>query len=80
MTYAGGSGFLTPSLPFVRFSRNLSVLLVHKIDNSSTAFVWMSFMDGPDTTFQGVTGEDYDLYFEVWQEFDPQGTQYMEYK
>ena len=41
---------------------------------------WMSFMDGPDTTFQGVTGEDYDLYFEVWQEFDPQGTQYMEYK
>ena len=31
-------------------------------------------------TFQGVTGEDYDLYFEVWQEFDPQGTQYMEYK
>ena len=30
--------------------------------------------------FQGVTGEDYDLYFEVWQEFDPQGTQYMEYK
>ena len=40
----------------------------------------MSFMDDPNTTFQGVTGEDYDLYFEVWQEFDPQGTQYMEYK
>ena len=28
---------------------------------------------------EGITDEDYDLFYEVWQEFDPDGTQYMPY-
>ena len=29
---------------------------------------------------EGITDEDYDLFYEIWQEFDPDGTQYMSYK
>ena len=29
---------------------------------------------------QGITDEDYDLFYEIWQEFDPDGTQYIDYK
>lgn len=29
---------------------------------------------------EGITDEDYDLFYEIWQEFDPDGTQYMQYK
>ena len=28
----------------------------------------------------GITDEDYDLFYEIWQEFDPDGTQYIDYK
>lgn len=26
---------------------------------------------------EGITEEDYDLFYEIWQEFDPNGTQYI---
>ena len=29
---------------------------------------------------EGITDEDYDLFYEVWQEFDPKGTQYMSFE
>jgi hypothetical protein len=28
---------------------------------------------------EGITDEDYDLFYEIWQEFDPKGTQYITY-
>lgn len=28
---------------------------------------------------EGITDEDYDLFYETWQEFDPKGTQYISY-
>ena len=28
---------------------------------------------------EGITDEDYDLFYEAWQEFDPEGTQYISY-
>ena len=29
---------------------------------------------------EGITDEDYDLFYEIWQEFDPKGTQYIGYE
>ena len=29
---------------------------------------------------EGITDEDYDLFYEIWQEFDPKGTQYITYE
>ena len=37
-------------------------------------------MQATEDVAEGITDEDYDLFYEVWQEFDPAGTQYMEYK
>ena len=28
---------------------------------------------------EGITDEDYDLFYEIWQEFDPKGSQYIKY-
>ena len=28
---------------------------------------------------EGLTGDDYDMYYEIWQQFDPDGTQYIRY-
>ena len=26
---------------------------------------------------EGLTDDDYDMYYEIWQQFDPDGTQYL---
>jgi len=28
---------------------------------------------------EGLTDDDYDMYYEIWQQFDPEGTQYLRY-
>ena len=28
---------------------------------------------------EGLTDDDYDMYYEIWQQFDPEGTQYLSY-
>ena len=28
---------------------------------------------------EGLTDDDYDMYYEIWQQFDPDGTQYLPY-
>jgi voltage-gated sodium channel type II alpha len=28
---------------------------------------------------EGLTDDDYDMYYEIWQQFDPNGTQYIRY-
>lgn len=28
---------------------------------------------------EGLTDDDYDMYYEIWQQFDPDGTQYIRY-
>lgn len=29
---------------------------------------------------EGLTDDDYDMYYEIWQRFDPDGTQYIRYE
>ena len=38
------------------------------------------FLKATEDVQEGITDEDYDLFYEIWQEFDPDGTQYMSYK
>ena len=43
--------------------------------------VWKhSWHDLSQCLLPGITDEDYDLFYEIWQEFDPDGTQYIDYK
>jgi hypothetical protein len=40
----------------------------------------MIFLKACTDVAQGITDEDYDLFYEIWQEFDPNGTQYIKYE
>ena len=31
------------------------------------------------TAQEGLTDDDYDMFYEIWQQFDPNGTQYIKY-
>lgn len=37
------------------------------------------FIQANEDVLEGITDEDYDLFYEIWQEFDPKGTQYISY-
>ena len=36
-------------------------------------------MANEDLFQEGLTDDDYDMFYEIWQQFDPNGTQYIKY-
>ena len=44
------------------------------------AVILENYVQAKDDVAAGVTDEDYDLFYEIWSEFDPGGTQYIDYK
>ena len=64
--------FLT-SLTFL-----LSSFLI--IVNMYIAVILENYSQATEDVQEGITDEDYDLFYEIWQEFDPDGTQYIDYK
>lgn len=42
---------------------------------SKCSFLWQATED----VQEGLTDDDYDMYYEIWQNFDPDGTQYIRY-
>ena len=39
----------------------------------------MSLLQATEDVQEGLTDDDYDMYYEIWQQFDPEGTQYLSY-
>ena len=50
------------------------------IVNMYIAVILENYSQATEDVQEGITDEDYDLFYEIWQEFDPDGTQYMPYK
>ena len=50
------------------------------IVNMFIAVILENYTQATEDVQEGITDEDYDLFYEIWQEFDPDGTQYMAYK
>ena len=44
------------------------------------AVILENYTQATDDVASGITDEDYDLFYEIWSEFDPGGTQYIDYK
>ena len=44
------------------------------------AVILENYCTAKDDVAAGVTDEDYDLFYEIWSEFDPDGTQYIDFK
>lgn len=49
------------------------------IINMYIAVILENYSQATEDVQEGLTGDDYDMYYEVWQIFDPDGTQYIPY-
>jgi hypothetical protein len=44
------------------------------------AVILENYSQATEDVQEGITDEDYELFYEAWQEFDPDGTQYIGYE
>ena len=42
--------------------------------------VVIHYFQATEDVQEGLTDDDYDMYYEIWQQFDPDGTQYLRWK
>jgi len=49
------------------------------IVNMYITVIQENFEEVKDDVLAGITDEDYNMFYEAWQEFDLEGTQYMPY-
>ena len=48
--------------------------------NMYIAVILENYSQATEDVEEGLTDDDYDMYYEIWQEYDPKGTQYMDLK
>ena len=46
--------------------------------NMYIAVILENYSQATEDVEEGLTDDDYDMYYEIWQEFDPKGTQYID--
>ena len=73
----GNCGNYMAGVAFMIIYLVLSFLI---IVNMYIAVILENYSQATEDVQEGITDEDYDLFYEIWQEFDPDGTQYMPYK
>ena len=74
---AGNCGNYMASMAFMISYLVLSFLI---IVNMYIAVILENYSQATEDVPEGITDEDYDLFYEIWQEFDPDRTQYIPYK
>jgi voltage-gated sodium channel type II alpha len=47
------------------------------IINMYIAVILENYSQATEDVQEGLTDDDYDMYYEIWQQFDPDGTQYL---
>ena len=47
--------------------------------NMYIAVILENYSQATEDVEEGLTDDDYDMYYEIWQEFDPKGTQYIKF-
>ncbi|RXG73582.1 Sodium channel protein para [Armadillidium vulgare] len=47
--------------------------------NMYIAVILENYSQATEDVQEGLTDDDYDMYYEIWQQFDPKGTQYIEF-
>jgi len=43
------------------------------------AVILENYSQATEEVQEGLTDDDYDMYYEIWAQFDPEGTQYIKY-
>ncbi|KAH9426448.1 hypothetical protein DERP_011017, partial [Dermatophagoides pteronyssinus] len=49
------------------------------IINMYIAVILENYSQAAEDVHEGLTDDDYDMYYEIWQRFDPKGTQFIAY-
>ncbi|XP_047500155.1 sodium channel protein para-like [Penaeus chinensis] len=49
------------------------------IINMYIAVILENYSQATEDVEEGLTDDDYDMYYEIWQQFDPKGTQFIEF-
>ena len=73
---AGDCGNTTMGIAFLLSYLVISFLI---IINMYIAVILENYSQATEDVQEGLTDDDYDMYYEIWQQFDPEGTQYLCY-
>lgn len=74
--YPGNCGSATKGITFLLSYLVISFLIVI---NMYIAVILENYSQATEDVQEGLTDDDYDMYYEIWQQFDPDGTQYIRY-
>nr|QRG33296.1 paralytic [Schistocerca americana] len=74
--YPGNCGSATVGIAFLLSYLVISFLIVI---NMYIAVILENYSQATEDVQEGLTDDDYDMYYEIWQQFDPNGTQYIRY-
>jgi hypothetical protein len=72
----GNCGNSNIAIPFLVSYLIISFLVVV---NMYIAVILENFSQAREEVQQGLTDDDYDMYYEVWQRYDPDGTEFISY-
>lgn len=72
----GDCGNSTIGITFLLSYLVISFLIVI---NMYIAVILENYSQATEDVQEGLTDDDYDMYYEIWQNFDPDGTQYIRY-
>ncbi|KAI0978732.1 hypothetical protein GJ496_009854 [Pomphorhynchus laevis] len=72
----GDCGNPTIAVPFLVTYLFVSSFLVI---NMYIAVIMENYNQAREEVQQGLTDDDYDVFYEVWQKYDPKGTQFVQY-
>lgn len=72
--FPGNCGSATVGITFMLTYLVISFLIVI---NMYIAVILENYSQATEDVQEGLTDDDYDMYYEIWQQFDPDGTQYI---
>ncbi|ODM88180.1 Sodium channel protein para [Orchesella cincta] len=73
---AGDCGNTAVGIAFLLAYLVMSFLI---IINMYIAVILENYSQATEEVQEGLTDDDYDMYYEIWAQFDPDGTQYVRY-
>ncbi|KAK0182739.1 hypothetical protein PV327_000841, partial [Microctonus hyperodae] len=74
--YPGNCGSSTIGIAYLLSYLVISFLIVI---NMYIAVILENYSQATEDVQEGLTDDDYDMYYEIWQQFDPDGAQYIRY-
>ncbi|KAL0271720.1 UNVERIFIED_CONTAM: hypothetical protein PYX00_008718 [Menopon gallinae] len=76
MGFPGNCGNSTIGITYLLSYLVISFLIVI---NMYIAVILENYSQATEDVQEGLTDDDYDMYYEIWQNFDPDGTRYIRY-